>query len=110
MQITVQQLKNSGVVGIMGSRAGNPPKGLLSLAEAQDMLTQHGRLTVHSDGIKIFLSDDHIYGNGVLPKRFVPMTGGQRDMKVTDYLETWHKDKPVIQSLDELVEYVNTNY
>jgi hypothetical protein len=110
MNITVEQLSNTGVAAIMKGKCTNPPKGFLTLDQAEVYLKRTGRCTVISDGSRMFLTDDHIYGGKVLPSQFVPCTGGTDNMSVKDYLARQYKDRILLGSLDEVVSYVNSNY
>ena len=73
-----------------------------------------------SIGVGFFL-DDYCFGVGILPNRFVPgsttlplrITPRQefpdgRIRNVDEYLAFFHKGQQLIESVDELVEYLNT--
>lgn len=116
------------------SKNGGYYKGVISKNEQEGRLVNHclnrSIITVSCFDTSVpkdqparsiyFFTDDHCFGVGVLPEGFVPCTSvfphsvcprpGLEDGLVDTldkYIEVYHKNDTRIESIDELVEFLN---
>lgn len=122
--ITIEQLQASRTSERFGYGRifTAPSKGLLTKAEAQERIETNRRLVSISsftEGV-YFFADDHCYGFEVLPDHFVsstsslPMAVTARESlptgiitNIDEYISIFYHDQRLIESLEELVEFVN---
>jgi hypothetical protein len=120
--ITKEQLLNASTTGKRSH--GRPLLGVLTKQQAEERVRSKGRLTSisnrYDENEVLFFSDDHCFGVGVLPDGWVsssstlPNTVVPREgledgivNTVDKNLFIFHKQARVIQSIEELVEYLN---
>jgi hypothetical protein len=124
--ISVQQLRNTEnfVKYPVSPRITDIRGGVWSPAEIDAALPGWPHVTTKSDQEVVFFTDDHLYGYQVLPSEFVSVSyrlpcfnmnqfDGPQDRDIsstTDLLQAYYKDRRVIQTVEELVAYVNKRY
>lgn len=121
---TKEDLLNASPAGVIRRRNGNPYYGVLTTEQAQQHHERYPNRSVvivadvYTD--VFFLSDDHCFGVGVLPKGFVPTSHqipkevvprpGLEDgviSTVKQLVQIFEHDRTQIETLDELVVFLN---
>lgn len=87
--------------------------------EKRDHLLYSHLCTIGDDKV-FFFTDDSNYGHTILPKAFIgaifsgglPRSTGQGTpiLTVADFVGVYHKGERQLNTVDELVEYLNTTY
>lgn len=123
---TKEDLLNASHKGIACRRDGRPYYGVITTEQA---IQHHKCFPNHSvtiiadvDNNVFFFTDDHCFGVGVLPARFVPTSHrlpkkivarpGLEDgivSTVEHLIQIYEYDRKQIHTLDELVECLNTH-
>jgi len=96
--------------------------GVLTLAEAQQCVTDFHRLTVVKDQEVYFFTADHQYGYTVLPRAFVPVSysfpmfnmnrfRGPSTLNTTaELIDAHYSDHRLLETVDGVVAYINERY
>jgi len=118
---TKEQFLEGSPMAKMLRRQGRDVKLILTTAEQNVLAAQGRNFQVISNGKVFWFTDDYCMGVGTLPKQFVP-SSTVCPCRVTpraslpdgviitaeDYIKIFCEGETQINSLDELVEYLNT--
>lgn len=115
-----QLLTNSSMSQVL-ARQGRHVKGVLSMAEQNELAAQGRTFQVISDGKVFWFTDDYCMTVNILPKHFVPSSticphqvvpraglpsGVIRTAE--DFIKIYCQNERHIKTMDELVQYLNS--
>lgn len=120
---TKEQLLNNSNRAKILAKQGKSVKVVLTTDE-QNQLAEYGRsFQVISDSKIFFFTDDYCVGVGLFPDDFIPsstvcpMIVSPRESlpsgaveTAEEYIMIFERDRKQINTIDELVDYLNANY
>lgn len=117
-----QILSNSSMAKLL-ARQGRYIKGVLTTEEQNQLANKGHCFQVITDGKVFFFTDDYCIGVHLFPKTFVPSSSvcpfevKPREclpdgiiVTAEQYIMIFEKDKKQINTIDELVDYLNKEY
>lgn len=123
MPYTKEQLLNNSAMSKILARQGKFVKGVLSTEEQNVLASQYKNFQVITNGKVFWFTDDYNMVFKLLPPEFVssstmshqtvPTRFGLPDGVIRtaeDFVKVYHQDERQIQTIDELIQYLNENY